>query len=166
MVDLIRKPARCLGLCLAYNVIPRGFLWDRFCKSDYFVFRHDTFTKCSPFKWLKLAIKDIFQNNARSMTENIYQRLSCAQIAIKTKKKLPLFFVCLVRTQKATQHSMNIYPICDFPPYRSARRSLAPSQKSRQNHRFYVWTEALSGTVFAPAQKAIRYTGVSTDLNL
>ena len=86
MVDLIRKPARCLGLCLAYNVIPRGFLWDRFCKSDYFVFRHDTFTKCSSFKWLKLAIKDIFQNNARSMTENIYQRLPCAQIAIKTKK--------------------------------------------------------------------------------
>ena len=42
------------------------------------------------------------------MTENIYQRLPCVQIAIKTKKKLPLFFVCLVRTQKATQHSMNI----------------------------------------------------------
>ena len=27
-----------------------------------------------------------------------------------------------------------------------------PSQKSRQNHRFYVWTEAIPGMVFAPAQ--------------
>ena len=32
-------------------------------------------------------------------------------------------------------HSVNIYPICDLPPYRSARRSFAPSQKSRLHSR-------------------------------
>ena len=34
---------------------------------------------------------------------------------------------------------------------RSARRSFCPLQKSRQNHRSYVWTEALSGVVFVRA---------------
>ena len=37
------------------------------------------------------------------------------------------------------------YPICDAPLWKSARRSLARSQKSRWNHCSYVWTEALSG---------------------
>ena len=32
-------------------------------------------------------------------------------------------------------HSVNIYPICDLPLYRSARRSFAPSQKSRRHNR-------------------------------
>ena len=36
---------------------------------------------------------------------------------------------------------------------RSAQSSFAPLQKSRQNHRSYVWTEALSGMVFVPAQQ-------------
>ena len=36
---------------------------------------------------------------------------------------------------------------------RTAQSSFAPSQKSRWNHRFYVWAEALSGMVFVPAQK-------------
>ena len=48
-----------------------------------------------------------------------------------------------VPTLKAIQHSTNTYPICDSP--------LWPSQKSRRNHRSYVWTEALSSMVFAPA---------------
>ena len=48
-----------------------------------------------------------------------------------------------VPTLKAVQHSMNPYPICDSP--------LWPLQKSRRNHRSYVWTEALSGMVFVPA---------------
>ena len=48
---------------------------------------------------------------------------------------------------------MNTYTICDSPLQRSARRSLAPSQKSRQNHRPNVWTEALSGVVYVPGQK-------------
>ena len=37
------------------------------------------------------------------------------------------------------------YPICDTPLWKSARRSFAPSQKSRRNHCSYVWTDALSG---------------------
>ena len=36
---------------------------------------------------------------------------------------------------------------------RSVLGSFYPLQKSRINHRFYVWTKALSGRVFAPAQK-------------
>ena len=34
-----------------------------------------------------------------------------------------------------------------------ARCSFALSQKSRRNHCSFVWTEAVSGTIFAPAQK-------------
>ena len=36
---------------------------------------------------------------------------------------------------------------------RSVLGSIYPLQKSRINHRCYVWTKALSGRVFAPAQK-------------
>ena len=48
-----------------------------------------------------------------------------------------------VPTLKAIQHTTNTYPICDS--------TLWPLQKSRQNHRSHVWTEALSSMVFAPA---------------
>ena len=48
-------------------------------------------------------------------------------------------------TQKAN-------PICEAPLLRSARRSFATLQKSRQNHHSYVWTEVLSGMVFVSAQ--------------
>ena len=34
-----------------------------------------------------------------------------------------------------------------------ARRSFAPLQKSRRNHRSYGWTDTLSGMVIVPAQK-------------
>ena len=57
-------------------------------------------------------------------------------------------------TQKSIRYSMNTYPICDVTPlYRSGQRSFAPLQKSRQNNRCYVWTEALSAMVLLPAQK-------------
>ena len=36
--------------------------------------------------------------------------------------------------------SMNTYPICDSSPSRSTRRSLAPLQKSRRNHRPYTFS--------------------------
>ena len=53
---------------------------------------------------------------------------------------------------------MTIYPICDSLLKRSALRSIAQLQKSRQNHRSYVSTEVLSGLVFVPAEKlCIRY---------
>ena len=45
------------------------------------------------------------------------------------------------------------YPICDSPVYRSAQRRFAQSEKSRRNHRSYVWTESLSSMVFLPAEK-------------
>ena len=35
----------------------------------------------------------------------------------------------------------------------SVLRSFAPLRKSLRNHRSYVWTEALSGIIFVPAQK-------------
>ena len=58
-----------------------------------------------------------------------------------------------MRTQKATRYNMNTYPICGSPLKRSARSRFAPLQKSRWNHRFYMWTEALSSMVFVHAQK-------------
>ena len=48
---------------------------------------------------------------------------------------------------------INTYPIYDSPLKSTARHSFAPLQKSRQNHRSYVWREALSGMVFVSAQK-------------
>ena len=48
---------------------------------------------------------------------------------------------------------VNTYPICDSPLWRSARRGAASLQKSRQNHRSYVRTDALSSVVFVPTQK-------------
>ena len=63
---------------------------------------------------------------------------------------------------KSIRYSTNTYPICDSPLSRSARRSLAPLQKSRWNHRSFVWTEALSSMVFVAPRKAIRYQGMNT----
>ena len=45
------------------------------------------------------------------------------------------------------------YPICDGPLPRSVRHSFAPLQKSRRNHRSYMWTEALSGMAFILAKE-------------
>ena len=47
-------------------------------------------------------------------------------------------------TRKAIRYSENIHPIGDSPLKSSAQRSFAPLQKSRRNHRSYVWTESLS----------------------
>ena len=48
------------------------------------------------------------------------------------------------------------YPICDAPLSILVRCSFTPSPKSGQNHRFCVWTEALSG--FRAWAKAIWYS--------
>ena len=45
---------------------------------------------------------------------------------------------------------VTICALCDSTLRRSAQR-FAPLQKSRRNHRSYVWTEALSGMIVAPA---------------
>ena len=44
-----------------------------------------------------------------------------------------------------------IYPTCDAPFSRSARRSFAPSKSLRHN-RSFVWTKALSGMIFVATQ--------------
>ena len=43
------------------------------------------------------------------------------------------------------------------------RRSFAPLQKSRRHNRSRVWTEALSGMIFVPAQKL---SGIHTHYTL
>ena len=48
---------------------------------------------------------------------------------------------------------LRAYPICNPPLQRSARRSFALLQKSRQNYRSYVWTGALSAMVSMATQK-------------
>ena len=58
-----------------------------------------------------------------------------------------------VPKREGIRYSTKTYPICDFPLKRSARRSFAPLQKSLWNHLSYVWTKALPGMVFVPAQK-------------
>ena len=47
------------------------------------------------------------------------------------------------------------YSICDASLSTSARRSFAPLQKSRQNHRCCVWIEALSGKPIFAAESRI-----------
>ena len=44
-------------------------------------------------------------------------------------------------------------PTCYAKFWSSARHSCPLLQKSRWNHPFYVWTEAISGMVFVPVQK-------------
>ena len=68
--------------------------------------------------------------------------------------------VCRIPTRKGIWYSMDTSPISDSPfkgigaaRRRVAQRSSASLQKSSRNHRSYVWTEALSDMVFAPAQK-------------
>ena len=53
----------------------------------------------------------------------------------------------------AIRYSMNINPICDSSLKRSARRSFAPSQKSRRHNLSCVGTEVMSGMTFVAAQK-------------
>ena len=58
----------------------------------------------------------------------------------------------------AIRYSMNINPICDSSLKRSARRSFAPSQKSRRHNLSCVWTEALFIRYdFCGGAKAIQY---------
>ena len=45
---------------------------------------------------------------------------------------------------------------------RSAQLNLKPLQKSRRNHRSYVWTEVLSGYGFIAGARAIRYSGTKS----
>ena len=54
------------------------------------------------------------------------------------------------------------YPICEASISRSAPLSLKPLQKSRRNHRSYVWTEAISGYGFIADARAIRYSGTQS----
>ena len=89
---LISKPARCLGLCLAYNVIPRGYSETGCVKVIILIFAttvSQNVAHLSGSNWQSKIYSNIY--NARSMSENIYQRLPCAQIAIKTKKKCHCF---------------------------------------------------------------------------
>ena len=64
--------------------------------------------------------------------------------------------VSFMPTRKAIRYSMNTYPICDSPLYRSGRRGFAPLQKSRQTIRSYVWTEALFRYGFVAGTKAVQ----------
>ena len=59
----------------------------------------------------------------------------------------PLSYSYGSNTPNTVTKSGRTYPISDSPLSRSSRRSFAPLQKSRWNHRYYLWTEALSGMV-------------------
>ena len=65
-----------------------------------------------------------------------------------------LYRIELMPTRKAAiRYSMNTHPMWDSPLYRSGRRCFAPLQKSRQNIRSYVWTEALFRYGFVAGEK-------------
>ena len=55
---------------------------------------------------------------------------------------------------KAIQYDMNNYPICDSPLKRSAWRSFAPLQKSRQNPCSYVCKQKLYPVWFSCRRKS------------
>ena len=57
------------------------------------------------------------------------------------------------RYQNLSGIEWNTSPIRESPLRRSTRRSFAPSQKSRRNNRYFVWTEALPDIIFVRAQK-------------
>ena len=91
----------------------------------------------------------------------LHFRESAAQHRCVTEIALKSSFLCVKRSPiwygfragaKAVRYSVNTCPICDLT-LEKAWRSIAALQKSRWNHRSYVWTEALSGMVFVPAQK-------------
>ena len=66
-----------------------------------------------------------------------------------------------VTTWKAIWYSVNLsdsHTWLSTLEIGAARRSFPPLQKWRQNHRSYVWTEALSGKAFVTTWKAIWYS--------
>ena len=84
---------------------------------------------------------------------NVTQQCPCSPVLI-----FRAWATCAL-TWKAVRYSVNIYPICDSPLSRSARRKFAPSQKLRRNHRSHLWTEALPGMVVVSAQKLSGISG-------
>ena len=67
--------------------------------------------------------------------------------------------MAFVTTWKAIWYSVNLSDTwLSTLEIGAARRSFPPLQKSRRNHRSYVWTEALSGMAFVTTWKAIWYS--------
>ena len=60
---------------------------------------------------------------------------------------------------------MNTHPICNSPLYRSAQRTCGSVTEiaPKRNHCSHVWTEALSGMIFAPAQKL---SGINSNVDI
>ena len=113
--------------------------------------RHRTGTSCSHTSNnvpQRLAERVLWTKSQSSLL-NIYFRFSGFQSLL-----LLIHFRCFPNTcSHCTKVWHRTSPICDAPLSRVAKRSFAPLQKSRRNHRSYVWTEALSSMVFVPAQK-------------
>ena len=65
------------------------------------------------------------------------------------QKLYPVLFLCLRKIYPAwCEHLSHMW----LSSLEITRGSFAPLQKSRRNHRCYVWTEALPGMIFVSAQ--------------
>ena len=113
--------------------------------------RHRTRTSCShPSNNVPQRLAErVWWTKSQSSLLNIYFRFSGFQ---------PLLLSIHFRYGPSTcSHCAKVWhrtsPICDAQVSRAAQRSFALLQKSRRNHRSYVWTEALSSMVFVTAQK-------------
>ena len=69
---------------------------------------------------------------------------------MEAKDVFTLYQIAFRVGTKGYRYSVNICAICDSTLSWSAQLFF-PLQKSRRNHRSYVWTEALSSMVFVPA---------------
>ena len=76
-------------------------------------------------------------------------------VSVDSSPRSHLFTSATVRrvlVHTAQRAKCGIEPISDAPPSRSARRTFALSPL---NHRSHMWTEAISGIAFVPAQLTI-----------
>ena len=79
----------------------------------------------------------VWYTKLQSSLLNIYFRLSRFQSSLL----LIYFRDGPNRCSYYTKVWHRTYPICDVPLSRSARRSFAPSQKSRLHNRYFVWKQ-------------------------
>ena len=95
------------------------------------------------------AVERVWWTKSQSTLLNIYFRLSGFQSS--------LLLIHFRYSPNTSWHFTKVwhrtYPTCDSPLPRSVRHSFAPLQKSRRNHRSYMWTEALSCMAFILAQE-------------
>ena len=109
--------------------------------------RHRTGTSCSHIEYRAGAVgREELVNSIPVLTPEYLLPSKWIPVLAPTYSLPSKYLLTLHQSMQRT------YPISDAPLLKLALGSFAPLQKSRQKHRSYVSTEALSAMVFAPAQ--------------